>query len=146
MREAGIPSQRELAKRSGLDPGTLANITSGRVTGYPSRATLQKLAKGLSTPGLTLTADDLFKVGEGSEPATVSKENGELRQVIEGLRKRYDPTEEEWAIIDELDRTGSWYGGFSQPGFWELTPEERETEFFYLKGLMREHRKREQGK
>ncbi|MNT89671.1 hypothetical protein D3C72_2304430 [compost metagenome] len=69
-----------------------------------------------------------------------------MRQTIAGLRKRHEPTAEEWAVIDELDRTGSWYGGFSQPGFWELPPEERESEFFYLKGLMREHRKREQSK
>jgi transcriptional regulator with XRE-family HTH domain len=137
-------TQEELAKRSGVPRGTIAALEVGQVTKSPRGDTLEKLAKGLE-----VDVDTLLRIARGEEPkqvASVAHEPGEMRQVIDGLRKRHEPTEEEWAIIDELDRTGSWYGGFSQPGFWELPPEERESEFFYLKGLMREHRKREQSK
>lgn len=128
MKEVGIPSQRELAKRSGIDPGTLANITSGRVTGYPSRATLKKLAKGLSVPSSTVTADDLFGVGEGHEPVPSTQGPGHtlLGLLNEFGQVEYPPTPQEQAIYDESMRLGfPGWPTLSEPGFWSRPPEDR---------------------
>jgi transcriptional regulator with XRE-family HTH domain len=53
--ELGI-SQNELARRSGLNPGSLANIMVGRVRYSPSIETLIRLAEGLQVPPMQLIA------------------------------------------------------------------------------------------
>lgn len=88
MSELGIPSRRELARLSGMDPGSLGNIMVGRVTGYPSRGTLERLAHGLSRPSDPITADFLFKVGEGEakiEPPQLDPEEADILRMIKAL-------------------------------------------------------------
>lgn len=69
-----------------------------------------------------------------------------MLEAIEGFKKRYEPTEEEWAIIRELEEHGIWYSEFTQPNFWNAPPDEREGSFLHIKGLLREHKRRMQGK
>ena len=111
--ELGI-SQNELARMSGLNPGTLANIMVGRVTKAPSLETLQKLAGGLR-----VESDFLFRVARGEDAADRS---------VAPLRPtsgKHPISDEEWEVLERSHLAGLHLDLGRYPDLFDVTPAER---------------------
>lgn len=142
-------TQEGLARVSKVPKGTIGSIEAGNLKGPPTLPTLEKLEAALRlNQGMLISVlrEDWHPYLLGGQSESAAPAERPMLEVIEGFNKRYEPTEEEWAIIRELEAQGIWYSEFTQPGFWEATPEEREGSFLHIKGLLREHRRRTQGK
>ncbi|MBM3266123.1 MAG: helix-turn-helix transcriptional regulator [Candidatus Sericytochromatia bacterium] len=120
--ELGI-SQNELARLSGLNPGTLANIMVGRVTKAPSLDTLQKLAHGLR-----VDAEFLFRVARGEEPRL---------EVVDcrPTAGKHPLTDEEWETLEEARGAGVTLDLNRASHVLDLPPAERKWLFLGLESL-----------
>ncbi len=122
--ELGI-SQNELARLSGLNPGTLANIMVGRVTKAPSLDTLQKLSQGLR-----VDSDFLFRVARGEDLAKIE---------IVGARPtegRFPLTDEEWQILEASRNSGLSLASGRLLPLLDLPPADRRWLFLGLASLV----------
>lgn len=132
--ELGI-SQNELARLSGLNPGTLANIMVGRVTKAPSIDTLQKLAVGLR-----VAPDLLFRIARGalalpgpgadSVPFCVVASLGERPR-----NGRYPLLDEEWRVLEHAVRTGLCFDLDRHRAILDVEPADRQWLFHGLASL-----------
>lgn len=131
--ELGI-SQNGLARMSGLNPGTLANIMVGRVTKSPSLDTLQKLAVGLQ-----VEADLLFRIARGELPSAGS--GAESRMYCAPVNParpttgRFPLQDEEWEVLESSHRAGIHVDMDQHRNLLDVSPSERKWLFHGLGSL-----------
>jgi DNA-binding XRE family transcriptional regulator len=133
--ELGI-SQNELARLSGLNPGTLANIMVGRVTKAPSLETLQRLAGGLKVDG-----DYLFRIARGLDPGKSTAlpaavpAGAELVRTSRPNAGRFPLSDDEWAVIESSRRAGLYVDLERHAYLLDASPAERKWLFAGLTSL-----------
>ncbi len=131
--ELGI-SQNELARLSGLNPGTLANIMVGRVTKSPSLDTLQKLAVGLQ-----IEADLLFRIARGEEPLPGPGAESRTSQLCVKKHRpmdgRYPLSDDEWAVVESSRRMGVYLDIEKHRNLLDMDPADRKWLFHGLASL-----------
>lgn len=127
--ELGI-SQNELARLSGLNPGTLANIMVGRVTKSPSLDTLQKLAVGLQ-----VEADLLFRIARGDAPGGGSGAHRGQVGLPRPKEGRFPLQDEEWEVLESSHRAGIYVDLDRHKSLLDVSPADRKWLFHNLASL-----------
>jgi len=143
-----------LARASGIDAGTLANLTGGRVKHAPALPTLQKLAAGLRVdPNLLvriasgMDVDLEAAVEDGLRPATVERVEvaGEAAAAAEGplasTTGRFPLSIEEIGILMEAVRYGIFWRLEDDPGLLEIPPADRRWIFRDLEAVLATRKK-----
>lgn len=86
-------------------------------------------------------AQQLSKSAKSSPAYRQLEKQPKLKLLEGGIDGRYEPTEDELAILQQAEDEDVWFGILSQPGFWDDPPEERRSTFRYLEGLIDEARR-----
>lgn len=127
-----------LARASGLDPGTLANLMVGRIKRAPSLATLQKLATGLACDPQLLIAIVSAQITEIAGLAR--NPEGWQSQIVSRDARRgrgdFPLTEAEIAVLGQAEKIGLHWGIAQMPEFLDIPPSERLAMFKEFEGVV----------
>jgi transcriptional regulator with XRE-family HTH domain len=129
-----------LARASGIDPGSLANLMVGRVKRAPTLATLQKLAVGLQ-----VDADVLIRIASGmsvnlkasSEAAFAPEAKARPRsESVEGVEGRFPLTKDEAQVLQAIATIGIQWKVEEHPEVLDIAPADRKWIFRDLESVL----------